>query len=262
MRIKGALEADAQLAESSKPSMRALNNPAVLAEPVVLLDAAASDPGSDTPFAQMPPASREVVSLIRVKFVGAASRAAIESWHTRDGINERFEYYRVVAIGPGDHQRQRHAAPVYDEVSLAAELAAIRWVRPGLLAPRGLATAAPSMLARLQSIWSCSRKRLSSAKCSCAQTPLACQSRRRRQHVMPLPKPSSLGNSSHGMPVCKTNRMPLSAARSSTRGRPPLPERSTTGSSGSSAIHNSLLIFFRLIQPTTPRGLRAMTGFC
>src|SRR2546427_3395886 len=59
------------------------------------------------------------------------------------------------------------------------------WAR--FLAPRGLGTEEPSMLARLQSIWSCSRKRVSMAWCSCSQTPAAFQSRRRRQQVMPLP---------------------------------------------------------------------------
>jgi hypothetical protein len=33
-----------------------------------------------------------------------------------------------VPIGASHHQRQRHAAPVYDEMALAAELAAIRRV--------------------------------------------------------------------------------------------------------------------------------------
>ncbi len=260
--LKRTLETNAQLAESSKPGMGAFDHPAMLAEPVVLLDATASDPGSHAPLAQMPAASREVVSLIRVKLVGAASRAAIESGHARDGVNEHLEHHRVVTIGTGDHQRQRHAAPIYDEMALATELAAIRWIRPRLLAPRGLATVAPSTLARLQSIWSCSRRRLSRAKCSRSQTPLACHSRRRRQHVMPLPKPSSLGRSSHGIPVCRTNRMPLSAARSSTRGRPPLVEGSTTGSSGCNAFHSSLLIFFRAMPTTTLNHLRSMTWFC
>ncbi len=260
--LKRTLETNAQLAESSKPGMGAFDHPAMLAEPVVLLDATASDPGSHAPLAQMPAASREVVSLIRVKLVGAASRAAIESWHARDGVNEHLEHHRVVTIGTGDHQRQRHAAPIYDEMALATELAAICWIRPRLLAPRGLATVAPSTLARLQSIWSCSRRRLSRAKCSRSQTPLACHSRRRRQHVMPLPKPSSLGRSSHGIPVCRTNRMPLSAARSSTRGRPPLVEGSTTGSSGCNAFHSSLLIFFRAMPTTTLNHLRSMTWFC
>ncbi|ARU21109.1 hypothetical protein RSSE_p1745 (plasmid) [Ralstonia solanacearum] len=262
MSLKRTLETNAQLAESSKPGMGAFDHPAMLAEPVVLLDATASDPGSHAPLAQMPAASREVVSLIRMKLVGAASRAAIESGHARDGVNEHLEHHRVVTIGTGDHQRQRHAAPIYDEMALATELAAIRWIRPRLLAPRGLATVAPSTLARLQSIWSCSRRRLSRAKCSRSQTPLACHSRRRRQHVMPLPKPSSLGRSSHGIPVCRTNRMPLSAARSSTRGRPPLVEGSTTGSSGCNAFHSSLLIFFRAMPTTTLNHLRSMTWFC
>ncbi len=111
--------------------------------------------------------------------------------------------------------------------------------------PRGLATVAPSMLARLQSIWSCSRKRVSRAKCRRSQTPLACQARSRRQQVMPLPKPSSWGKSSHGIPVCKTNRIPFSAARSSTLGRPPFGDAATVGSSGCNAFHNSMLIFFR-----------------
>ncbi len=95
-----------------------------------------------------------------------------------------------------------------------------------------------------------------------SQTPSACQSRKRRQHVIPLPKPSSLGRSSHGIPVCKTNRMPFNAARSSTRGRPPLVEGSTTGNSGCSAFHNSLLIFFRAMSPTTLKAHGSMTWFC
>ncbi len=262
MSIKRTLETNAQLAEAGKPGMRAFDNPAMPAEPVVLLDATASDPRTDASLTQVLPTAREVVSLICMKLVGAASRTTTESRHARDGINERFEHHRVVPIGARDHQRQRHAAPVYDEMALAAELAAIRWVRPGLLAPRGLATVAPSMLARLQSIWSCSRRRLSRAKCSRFQTPLACQSHRRRQHVMPLPKPSSLGRSSHGIPVCRTNRMPFSAARSSTRGRPPLAEGSTTGNSGCNAFQNSLLISFRAMSHTTPKAHGAMTWFC
>nr|CUV45985.1 conserved protein of unknown function [Ralstonia solanacearum] len=55
-----------------------------LAEPVVLLDAMASDPGDDVPLAQRLPTAREVVSLIRVKRVEGALRTAIESRCTWD----------------------------------------------------------------------------------------------------------------------------------------------------------------------------------
>ena len=43
------------------------------------------------------------------------------------------------------------------------------------------------MLARLQSIWLCSRRHTSMAWCKRCQTPLAFQSHKRRQQVIPLP---------------------------------------------------------------------------
>lgn len=137
-----------------------------------------------------------------------------------------------------------------DEVSLRPELATVHWVGAGFLAPRGLATRAASTLARPQSIWSCSRNRRSIARCSLSNTPAACQSRKRRQQVMPLPKPSSCGRFSQGIPVCRTYRMPFSAARSPTaRRRPPLGDGVNTGINDSNATHNSLLIFRLDIPP-------------
>ncbi len=135
MSIKRTFEANAQLAEAGKPGMRALDNPAMPAEPIVLLDAAASDPRADASLAQVLSTAREVVSLICMKLVGAASRTTTESRHARDGVNERFEHHRVVPIGSSDHQRQRHVAPVYDEMSLASEpcldlLDSVRSARP------------------------------------------------------------------------------------------------------------------------------------
>ena len=52
------------------------------------------------------------------------------------------------------------------------------------------------------------------AWCSFCHTPAACQSRKRRQQVMPLPKPRDGGRFSQGMPVSRTNNIPLSAASS------------------------------------------------
>nr|SPD48955.1 conserved protein of unknown function [Cupriavidus taiwanensis] len=245
MDIETPFETNAQLAKGSKPGMRALHNPAMFAQAVVPLDAAACDSWLDAPLTQMLTTPSEVISLVGMEFVRTASRSTGQTWHRWYCIDQGFEDNRVVPISARYGQRQGNAAPIYDEMAFAAEFSAIRGVRAGLLAPRGLATAAPSMLARLQSIWSCSRKRVSRARCSPSQTPLVCQSRSRRQQVMPLPKPSSWGKSSHGIPVCNTNRMPPSAARSSTRGRPPLGEGSTVGSNGCKAFHNSLLIFFR-----------------
>jgi hypothetical protein len=57
---------------------------------------------------------------------------------------------------------------------------------------------------------------------SLRQTPAWYQSRSLRQHAILLPHPISAGKYSQGMPVFSTNRTPVSAARSDTRGRPPL----------------------------------------
>lgn len=70
-----------------------------------------------------------------------------------------------------------------------------------------------------------------------------CQSRRRRQHVIPLPQPSSWGSISQGMSLFKTNKMPVSAARSGMlRGRPPLGRGGSGGSNGATIAQSSSLI--------------------
>jgi hypothetical protein len=68
--------------------------------------------------------------------------------------------------------------------------------------------------------------------------PPVCQSRRRRQHVIPDPHPSSCGSICQGMPLRRTKTMPVRHARSETRGRPPLGRRGRIGKSGSTRSHN------------------------
>ena len=66
-----------------------------------------------------------------------------------------------MSVRTADKNYQRDASGVYDEVSFGAEFSSVGGVWTRFLAPRGLGTEEPSMLARLQSIWSCSRKRIS-----------------------------------------------------------------------------------------------------
>jgi hypothetical protein len=73
------------------------------------------------------------------------------------------------------------------------------------------------------------------------QTPACCHSTKRRQHVLPEPHPISRGNICHGNPPRNTNRMPVNAGRSETRGRPP-PRRARRrgfGSNGSRRAHSA-----------------------
>lgn len=95
------------------------------------------------------------------------------------------------------------------------------------------------MAALDQSIWSASRRRLSNSCWSRFQTPALVQSRKRRQHVMPLPQFISCGSISQGMPLLSTKMIPVRQARSGTRGRPPFGFGFSGGSSGSMISHSS-----------------------
>jgi hypothetical protein len=124
-------------------------------------------------------------------------------------------------------------------MALRARFRAIRWIRSGLGAPFFAGTVEASIEARDQSSWCASESRVKSSCWSRAQTPASFQSRSRLQQVMPLPKPSSLGSISQGMPLRSTKMMPARQPRSGSRGRPPFGLGGSRGSSGSMTAHNS-----------------------
>lgn len=111
-----------------------------------------------------------------------------------------------------DGRRSRHTPhappkPVYVMV-LAARPAPVHgtFSRPG--APFNARMWEPSTAAREKSRAFAPRNSASRTSCSRDQTPAWAHSARRRQQVMPDPKPSSCGRCSQAIPVCSTNRMP------------------------------------------------------
>ena len=110
---------------------------------------------------------------------------------------------------------------------------------PVQLAPLLAGKEALSSEQRPQSIAFARPSRSSSARWSRSQTPAACQSRSRRQQVMPEPQPISLGSIAQGMPVRSTKTMPSSALRSSTGGRPPFGRGGRSGSSGATSAQSA-----------------------
>jgi hypothetical protein len=143
-----------------------------------------------------------------------------------------------VDIGPREFRCQWDALPVDHNMALRARFASIRRIRPGFFAPPGAGTLAESSEARAQSILSASPKRSRSTRCSLCHTPAFCQSLSLRQQVMPLPQPISRGSISQGIPLRRTNRMPVSALWSGTRGRPPFGFGGSGGNRGSITSHN------------------------
>jgi hypothetical protein len=73
-----------------------------------------------------------------------------------------------------------------------------------------------------QSIFSKRASQSNSTKWINCQIPASCQSRNRRQQVMPEPHPSSCGSIPQGMPLRNTNTMPARHVRSAKRGLPPV----------------------------------------
>ena len=240
--VGAPLVAHPQAAATEEPRKTPLDDPPVPPQSLGGVDAAASDARGDAPATQGTTQRGRVVGFIGVEFGRALARTTrLPPWadDRRDGINQRKQLGRVVGIGRRETDRQRDAVPVDDQVVLGARLAAVDRVPAGLLAPFLARTLRESTLARVQSTAAASPSQLSNVSCSRSQTAAFCQSRSRRQQVVPLPQPSSFGSSRHGQPVRRTKTMPPRAARSWTRGRPPFGFGGSLGSRGSMASQRS-----------------------
>ena len=118
----------------------------------------------------------------------------------RDGIEQLLEDGRVVAVGAGQERGERDAAPVDHNMALRARFAAIRRVRADQLRPpfgrdAGTVQAGPAPVDPVGFAQPVQQRPVQAS-----QTPASCQSRSRRQQVMPEPQPSSWGSISQGMP--------------------------------------------------------------
>jgi hypothetical protein len=99
------------------------------------------------------------------------------------------------------------------------------------------------------------RANLVGAKWIRAHTPACCQSRKRRQHVIPDQHASSRGSICQEMPLRRTKTMPVRHARSGTRGLPPFGRRGGIGRNGTTRSHNgsgssAAAIAFHATSPT------------
>ena len=192
----------------------------------------------------------------------AAAHAGHDAGHdVEHGREHGREQAAVVAVRAARLEAERRALSVNDEVALRARPPAVRRVRADLRlerrAPPFAAIEALSIDARLQSSRSASASRSSRMRCSRPHTPAACQSRSRRQHVIPVQPNRPPGSIAQGIPERSTKTMPSSTLRSSHRGRPPFGFGGSSGSSGATAAHSSSLTRDLVMAPQRARG-----GFC
>jgi hypothetical protein len=221
--------------------MSPFDDPAITAESILGLDASASDPRLDAPSSTATAATRVVIPFIGVQFGGPATGTTPRTRDRWNAVEQSVQDPGVVDVGWGQQHGQRNALSIDKKMAFRAWFAFIRWVGAGFFAPFFAATVAESTAARLQSI---SPARPNSSKRSRwrrSQTPACCHSWSRRQQVIPLPQPISRGRISQGMPLRRTNRIPVKVARSARRGRPPLGLAFSGGSSGAIRSHSASL---------------------
>lgn len=239
MHVGASLVADRQASKPTQPGQGAFDHPAIAAQALAALDAFARDAHLDVASGQRLPAARDVIGFVGVQLGRALAWPPPWAFDRLDRVKQGLEVDAVMAIRRPQQDRQRNALTVDDQVVFAARFALVGGIPTDLRAPLLAGTLALSRLARLQSMRSASPNRSSKAWCSASQTPASCQSRRRRQHVTPLPQPISCGSSSQGIPDLSTKMMPVRAARSGTRGRPPFGFGGSGGSSGAMISQSS-----------------------
>jgi hypothetical protein len=241
--------ADGEAAEAIEPGLGPLRHPAEASQAFTGLDPLARNPAADAALPQTAPVLTGLIGLVRMELVRPLPRATARALDRLDGIQQRLQHRPIIHVGGREQVREWNALALDGHMVFAAWFAPIRRVRAGLIAPPLARTLALSTLARDQSMASRAPKRSSSTRCSRCHTPARCQSRRRRQQVMPLPQPISWGSHSHGIPVCRTKMIPVSAARSGSRGRPPWGLGGSGGNSGATTVQSSSLTIGFAIHP-------------
>jgi len=239
--VAATIEANAKPTEIVEPRVSSFYHPAEFPQTTAMFRSASCDYWPDATISQALAMCVGVVAAIAVDDFGLAQWSATRAADRRDGIDQRQQLGDVVTVCAGQNHADRYPVGVYKDVVLRTRARAIRGVRPSFSPAPTARTDDESTAAYERSSCPDSRNLSSSNACSLFQTPVFCHASRRRQQVAPEPNPSSDGKWFHRIPVRNTNRTPLSAARSDTRGRPrrSLFRRLGFGSSGSISAHNS-----------------------
>ena len=231
--------ADPKSAEAMQPGDRPFGHPAEDAQAGAVRLAAFGDHRADATLPQQSAVLVVVVAPVGEQCVRPSARPADTTGNWRDLVYQGQQLDDVVAVPAGQRHRERDALRVGENVVLAARPCAVDRAGSAFGPRRAALTWEESITARDQSSLFADRSFFSSTTCSWSHTPASFHAARRRQHVMPDPKPSSCGKYSHWMPVCSTNRIPHRACRSGTLGRPETSFGPGSGSNGSISDHSS-----------------------
>jgi len=220
MDVGAAFVTNPQAAKLMPPTEGAFHDPTRLTQPAAMRRSRTCQLVGDPALLQPTMMCGTTVGAIALHDLRSLLRATDLAPHGRNSRHKGLELATVMHVGRRQLDAQRQALGIGAKMMFAARFAAVGRVGPGLKPPKTARTLLESTTARDQSIRSAACNRRSSSWWSFSQTPVFCQSRKRRQQVMPLPQPNSCGRSCHAMPLLSTNKMPVNAARSGTRWRP------------------------------------------
>jgi len=236
------LIAEFQSSEVSKPTECALHDVAGLSQSAAVREVFPQrfQKGFDAQLFHQPSQRRASVSRVPLQALGLRPRSAARPWNRRH-CNDHVQGDLIVSRVSGsrlDHQRQ--ALGIGQHMAFAAFFPTIGRVGAGVRPPKTARTLALSMTARSRLTAPALPSAVSSSAWSFDHTARRVHAANRRQQVLPLPHPISVGRACQGIPVFRTNTIPASAGRCSTRGRPPLGDGGGSGgSNGSIRFHNS-----------------------
>jgi len=241
MDISAAFPAHSQPPELVQPGEGAFHHPARLAKSATMLCAPLGQYRPDAPSAQPLPVRLAVIAAIPLHASRPASGSAGLACDAGDGFHQGLQLGHVMDVRPRQQNREREALGIGEYVMFAPFFRSIRGIGARFGPPKTARTLALSTTARSHWMRSASRKRASSTRRTFSHTPASCQARSRRQQVMGEPHPNSRGNIDQGMPLRSTNSIPVKAARSDTRGRPPFGLGRSAGNNGAITCHSSSL---------------------
>ena len=215
MNVGAALPAQTKTAELVQPAQAPLHDPARLAESAAVLGSTMCQHRADSAPTQLPSMGLRIVRPVALYPVRPAARASGLPADGRHLIHQRQQLSHVVTVRRREREREWEPFPVGEQVVFRAPPSAVRGIGARVRPPFSARSEALSTTARDQSIWSAARNSASNVRRIRSHTPASCQSRSRRQHVIPE-QPISRGRYSHGMLVRNTNRMPFKATRFGT----------------------------------------------
>jgi hypothetical protein len=206
MDVDPPVVADTQAAELVQPGECPLHHPTPLPQAAAVPRLAHSEDWENMTNSQRVADAPGIVGTIAEYAVWTTPGSPSFALQRRDRIDQRQGFLRIVPVGSGQADGKWHARPVADQMTLASALGPVSGIRPGLASTTHCPHRAAIDNGSRPIDLVVTREPIEQREVHQVTVPVACQSRRRRQHVIPDLQPSSRGNICQGMPLRRTKQ--------------------------------------------------------